>query len=619
MITVNRQLAGAEDLLLGVGTVEQDRLGETVVVTKINADNLAYDAETTIKEAIDAGSGDMLAETYDPQAIGDDAFARANHTGTQLASTISNFSDAVGAETVLTGIISIEDIVTLNADITKLDYEATDYRIQGNKYTFSGGTGITPTIGAGDSSTWIGLDASGLVYSEEKFTDTQLRETVLPLARIQTVQGQTGPGSDLQTPVHLTYSIGEDGFVDREWVENCVGALYASGGKFSENATSFQVDQAEGAFHNAQRKHIDIAASNSIEAAEVYNISGTPTVQTRATLVVPQYYDDGTDIVALDATEWASHTLLRSPKAEDLFFLIYSSEAYTSKAIAEAQAGDFGIFQSQSISGLIPVAKFIVSGASTNIDLVKNVFPCLQGCKEPLIGTATQQDVYDNSTDPEITTDSTRGAFTVKRGSASDADDVVEVLNGSGTKVFSVTGEGKVEGDGSLLTNLPAADVTAGQGVTYYPGDTIVSGDNYNLATSPEGGSEVEVQTAANSTTSPVFMERYVSDQLGGDVINSGAWSINTYASVDSDVGTSEIKARINKAVEMTGTITSTGTGLTRTFTASEADTFVVGDADASILNATLIQTPTETFWIDTYISGTVVTATSDKYRPYFI
>jgi len=69
----------------------------------------------------------------------------------------------------------------------------------------------------------------------------------------------------------------------------------------------------------------------------------------------------------------------------------------------------------------------------------------------------------------------------------------------------------------------------------------------------------------------------------------------------------------MNKAVGMTWTVTSTWTWVTRTFTATEAWTFVAWDADASILNATLIQTPTETFWIDTYISGTVVTATSDN------
>lgn len=38
----------------------------------------------------DAGSGDMAKAVYDPQAIEADAFARANHTGTQTLSTISD-------------------------------------------------------------------------------------------------------------------------------------------------------------------------------------------------------------------------------------------------------------------------------------------------------------------------------------------------------------------------------------------------------------------------------------------------------------------------------------------------------------------------------------------------
>ena len=40
--------------------------------------------------ATPAGAGDMLVATYDPQAIAGDAFARANHTGTQLLTTISD-------------------------------------------------------------------------------------------------------------------------------------------------------------------------------------------------------------------------------------------------------------------------------------------------------------------------------------------------------------------------------------------------------------------------------------------------------------------------------------------------------------------------------------------------
>ena len=52
------------------------------------------------------------------------------------------------------------------------------------------------------------------------------------------------------------------------------------------------------------------------------------------------------------------------------------------------------------------------------------------------------QDAYDDSTTPEITTDATRGAVSIKRGSALDADNVLEVQDGTGANTFRVTGEG---------------------------------------------------------------------------------------------------------------------------------------------------------------------------------
>ena len=288
---------------------------------------------------------------------------------------LDDFSNAVGAETKLTGIISIEDIASVNTDIKKMDYLAFDCFIQGTAYIYAGGTAIAPTITTGDSSTWVGFDGAGLVYSEETFTSTQLL-TILPIARLQTVQGQSGSGSDLQSPIHLTYSIGQDGFTDREWLQSTVGALYADGGTFIENSgTPLQVDQLEGSFHNAQRKHINVSAGSNIEASSLYSVSGVPTLQTRATLVIPKYYDNGTDIVALSANKFVSHTLLKSPKAEDLFFLIYGTQEYDSQSQAEKAKVSYGLFQGQALSGLFKVARFIVKGDSTNIEAIQDERP----------------------------------------------------------------------------------------------------------------------------------------------------------------------------------------------------------------------------------------------------
>lgn len=50
---------------------------------------------------IGAGAGDMTKSVYDPQNIADDAFDRANHTGTQAQSTITNLVTDLAAKAPL--------------------------------------------------------------------------------------------------------------------------------------------------------------------------------------------------------------------------------------------------------------------------------------------------------------------------------------------------------------------------------------------------------------------------------------------------------------------------------------------------------------------------------------
>jgi len=161
--------------------------------------------------------------------------------------------------------------------------------------------------------------------------------------------------------------------------------------------------------------------------------------------------------------------------------------------------------------------------------------------------------------------------------------------------------------------NITGVSASAGQGLSYYLGDNIVSGDNLDLTTTPAGGAEVEIQTTVAAADGIKFIERFVTDGLNVDSLPAGTWIFRNYLSVDSSSGASIVHVRLNKRVLKPGTVTTTGTGITRTFTATDGGTFVSGDANASILEATLIETPTETFWIDSFASDTVVTAVTDQ------
>lgn len=167
----------------------------------------------------------------------------------------------------------------------------------------------------------------------------------------------------------------------------------------------------------------------------------------------------------------------------------------------------------------------------------------------------------------------------------------------------------KAEAD-ALHDSLAVA--SAGQSVSYFLDNVTTPGGNYALTNSPDGDPETTIAKIAVAANTPYFMERYISDPIGDTAIDGGLWVFRTYARVSSDVGTSEIVSRINKRTIKSGTVTITGTGTSRTITSSDP-IFVFEDANSSILNATLIETPTETFWISAFTSATRVTAITDN------
>jgi hypothetical protein len=85
---------------VAIGTVTTGAAGSAASVTNVGTPNAAV-LDISIPQGDEGpagpGSGDMLASTYDPGNVGGDAFARGNHTGTQLAATISDFSTAADA------------------------------------------------------------------------------------------------------------------------------------------------------------------------------------------------------------------------------------------------------------------------------------------------------------------------------------------------------------------------------------------------------------------------------------------------------------------------------------------------------------------------------------------
>ena len=99
-------------------------------------------------------------------------------------------------------------------------------------------------------------------------------------------------------------------------------------------------------------------------------------------------------------------------------------------------------------------------------------------------GSSTLQDAYDNSTSPEILTDATNGALSVKRGSAADTDNVVEVLNNAGTVTAAIAGDGTITTSNTVDGRDVATDGTKLDDLVTLTG---VAGNSTNLGTFTNG------------------------------------------------------------------------------------------------------------------------------------
>jgi hypothetical protein len=100
-------------------------------------------------------------------------------------------------------------------------------------------------------------------------------------------------------------------------------------------------------------------------------------------------------------------------------------------------------------------------------------------------GTSSDlQTAYNNSTTPEITTDATRGAFTIQNGQALDAENVYEGKNIAGTTTSEIRGDGSANFQGQL-------DIS---------GDIVVTGNVDGRDVSIDGTKLDTIETNADVT-----------------------------------------------------------------------------------------------------------------------
>lgn len=154
------------------------------------------------------------------------------------------------------------------------------------------------------------------------------------------------------------------------------------------------------------------------------------------------------------------------------------------------------------------------------------------------------------------------------------------------------------------ITNLQGA----GGGVTIYYDDDITY-DGYGTLTKNPDTATAETEASGTANNGITFIKGFFYDvEIQRTKWNAGEWLFNFWARIDSAVGVSNLLATVFRVPAYAGTLTTSGTGTSRTAVISGSTPFVSGDANADPTLAGYVQTPTGTYQITSFTSSTVVT-----------
>jgi len=488
--------------------------------------------------------------------------------------------------------------ITINADTTKIDIAAgVGYIIDNTTtpstpvrttVTYAGATAITLTNLATSVITYLAVNSSGTVIQQTTaLTPTQRRTHIIIGAAIHSNLTVVNAINNLPDVVVDSSSQFND-LLDSLKNFNITGNIIsANGANLNINKSTGEIFK-RGVNFNTDTKDphtIDLASLTAPTNIRYRLRDGTEYSNTA--VIDPSNYDLAGVLTAVPANKFTIQriTLFTS----NLIRIQYGQTVYNSLAEAtQAISTETFVVESNiAANGLLRCA-LVVRQATTALNTAADAtfFDTGKwGDIQTLAsggGTTTLQQAYNNSSDPEILTDATRGALSVKRGSAADTNNIYEGLNNAGTTTFSVTGNGVIY-SASAFELGHATDTTLSRiaaGIVGFEGEVM------NGFTS--------TATAAGTTTMDI-----------------------TYTNIQEFTGTTTQTVKLPTTSVVKGQqyiIQNTGTAGTSVVTvqSSGANTvLILGGGCTGIFTATQATPTTAAHWKFQKIGKNVITATS--------
>lgn len=207
------------------------------------------------------------------------------------------------------------------------------------------------------------------------------------------------------------------------------------------------------------------------------------------TLIVPGSYDVAGTVTPVGGGAGASTNQRVYLSETGVIRVQWGQQVYATlaEAISGASNEPFTIFSNNRLFGIliaiISINKSCTNLADTSTCRILSVSKFGEAVGGSAgISTGSLQTAYNNSVNPEIATNSINGGVTIRRGSASDTDNVFEVQNGAGTLTSRIDGNGLIVGNSILSTTTVRATTNSIADVSFLVGTgNGTQGGNNNL------------------------------------------------------------------------------------------------------------------------------------------
>jgi hypothetical protein len=364
-----------------------------------------------------------------------------------------------------TGIMS-GGVLSINADDTKFDITAGEGLIvDPDTQTFTHVTWAQQLAqdfsGAGYTGpfTAVYVDSSGVLQASTSLINNEQRRNRIHVGTLSHPNAVNIVSiSNRKYPILNTLNQLHD-------LQELIGAVNVSGNVVSSNSlltvakssgTIYQTGIGFGA--DIRNPNVGTIAASDTNVSDTFLIvyQDNSVRSATATSIIPGEYDDGNGQAAPGTVTSQNWSNMRVYVFNEGTIIITPGQVvYGTETDAQASIPTEDYTAPTNVATGLLIAFLTVRGGATDLSVLADAH-ILQATRFAGTGggSAIQdfQGVYDNSSQPQITTSTALGAVQFKRGSALDSDPVFEVLDGSDNVNL------EIEGDGTIICNHTSAE-----------------------------------------------------------------------------------------------------------------------------------------------------------------